>query len=273
MKLRSLCRGVSAFGALWLLSACLAPTSGGSQSPTSIPGIPGGVPAPIPSIPGSPSPSGGGVGDSRDVFKTTQQQRRGDSGSSGSSGGSSSDSSSGSSGGGDGTSPIPAGGAGVPGGGGGDGTRTDGSSHGSPQTANRADGKGSAPSDGDLDRTLGNIDGTLGSEHGKTADRANTPPSDKGAGDAADAPPDAPQQQKGEQGGPNPGGLPRMPDAPPAPSDVASAGGPNAHPVIVKGARDDDVVARQLREAAEAETDPVLKEKLWDEYRRYNAGR
>lgn len=37
----------------------------------------------------------------------------------------------------------------------------------------------------------------------------------------------------------------------------------------VPGANDDDVVARQLREAAEKETDPVLKKKLWDEYRNY----
>ena len=35
---------------------------------------------------------------------------------------------------------------------------------------------------------------------------------------------------------------------------------------------DDDIVARQLREAAEKETDPELKEKLWDEYRKYKAG-
>lgn len=34
---------------------------------------------------------------------------------------------------------------------------------------------------------------------------------------------------------------------------------------------DDDIVARQLREAAEAETDPELREKLWEEYRRYKA--
>jgi len=33
--------------------------------------------------------------------------------------------------------------------------------------------------------------------------------------------------------------------------------------------RDDDVVARQLREAAESEPDPQLREKLWYEYRRY----
>ncbi len=33
----------------------------------------------------------------------------------------------------------------------------------------------------------------------------------------------------------------------------------------------DDVVARQLREAAEKETDPELKRKLWDEYHRYKS--
>lgn len=32
---------------------------------------------------------------------------------------------------------------------------------------------------------------------------------------------------------------------------------------------DDDVVARQLREAAEAETDQLLKEQLWEEYKKY----
>ena len=35
---------------------------------------------------------------------------------------------------------------------------------------------------------------------------------------------------------------------------------------------DDDIVARQLREAALAEQDPVLREKLWQEYHRYKAG-
>ena len=43
---------------------------------------------------------------------------------------------------------------------------------------------------------------------------------------------------------------------------------PNQREAIPDG-QDDDIVARQLREAAENETDPELKEKLWDEYRRY----
>ncbi|MGV6807331.1 MAG: hypothetical protein ACWA5K_05455, partial [bacterium] len=40
-------------------------------------------------------------------------------------------------------------------------------------------------------------------------------------------------------------------------------------PADVGDGRDDDIVARQIREAAMKETDPVLREKLWDEYRKY----
>lgn len=47
-----------------------------------------------------------------------------------------------------------------------------------------------------------------------------------------------------------------------------SGGDDGASPV----AQDDDIVARQLREAAEKETDPVLKEKLWKEYYDYKKG-
>jgi len=36
--------------------------------------------------------------------------------------------------------------------------------------------------------------------------------------------------------------------------------------------QDDDIVARQLREAAEKETDPELKAKLWKEYEDYKKG-
>lgn len=42
--------------------------------------------------------------------------------------------------------------------------------------------------------------------------------------------------------------------------------------VVPPDAPDDDIVARQLREAAIAEQDPVLQEKLWQEYHRYKAG-
>jgi hypothetical protein len=41
---------------------------------------------------------------------------------------------------------------------------------------------------------------------------------------------------------------------------------PDDIPVMV----DDDIIARQLREAALAEEDPELRERLWEEYRKYN---
>ncbi len=47
---------------------------------------------------------------------------------------------------------------------------------------------------------------------------------------------------------------------------------PGPVPADVPDARDDDIVARQLREAATRETDPALREKLWQEYRKYKTG-
>lgn len=49
-------------------------------------------------------------------------------------------------------------------------------------------------------------------------------------------------------------------------------GSESEQPPDVGDGSDDDVVARQLREAAEKEADPELKEKLWEEYRRYKKG-
>jgi hypothetical protein len=46
---------------------------------------------------------------------------------------------------------------------------------------------------------------------------------------------------------------------PPVPEDIPSPQG-------------DDIVAQQLREAAAVETDPNLRAKLWDEYKKYKAG-
>ena len=46
----------------------------------------------------------------------------------------------------------------------------------------------------------------------------------------------------------------------------------SGQPSDVPNGSDDDVVARQLREAAEKETDPELKKKLWEEYKKYKQG-
>lgn len=50
--------------------------------------------------------------------------------------------------------------------------------------------------------------------------------------------------------------------------DYQHAGG-NAPPADIPDGSDDDVVARQIREAAMKESDPALREKLWEEYRKY----
>jgi len=49
----------------------------------------------------------------------------------------------------------------------------------------------------------------------------------------------------------------------------SSASGNGAPATIIPDGNDDDIVARRLRKAAEVETDPELKEKLWKEYVEY----
>ena len=48
--------------------------------------------------------------------------------------------------------------------------------------------------------------------------------------------------------------------------------GPAPIPDDIPSPQGDDIVAKQLREAAAAEQDPALREKLWDEYKRYKQG-
>ena len=73
-------------------------------------------------------------------------------------------------------------------------------------------------------------------------------------------------QQTGATGGQRQGG--------PVDSSQGSgdAGNDSDQPADIGDGSDDDVVARQLREAAEKESDPELKAKLWEEYRRYKRG-
>ena len=53
------------------------------------------------------------------------------------------------------------------------------------------------------------------------------------------------------------------------PASQEQEGSSNTQVTDIPSGNDDDVIARQLREAAEAETDPEIKEKLWEEYRKY----
>lgn len=91
---------------------------------------------------------------------------------------------------------------------------------------------------------------------------------------------------QGGQGMPGQGGMPggviatNSGEGPQAGGSGGSVGGRNGGPASeaegefpvpddIPSGRDDDVVARQIREAAMNEPDPELRERLWDEYRRY----
>ena len=83
------------------------------------------------------------------------------------------------------------------------------------------------------------------------------------------------QETGGSPGGNREGGQPGDQRAG-GPEDSSEGSGENGsdrdQPSDIPDGSDDDVVARQLREAAEKETDPELKAKLWEEYRRYKRG-
>lgn len=112
--------------------------------------------------------------------------------------------------------------------------------------------------DGALEEALGALDGQILAEREVLEQRSNERP-----GGAAPA------------GGASGGGMPQA-DAqaqtggPPAPANRPAPPMPRGEaPEDIADAQDDDIVARQLREAALAEPDPELREKLWEEYRRY----
>lgn len=82
-------------------------------------------------------------------------------------------------------------------------------------------------------------------------------------------------EQTAAGGGTNSGGG-SLPDTTPGRTDTRAVTMPGpvttVLPADIPDARDDDVVARQLREAAMAESDPELRQALWDDYRRYTSG-
>jgi len=71
----------------------------------------------------------------------------------------------------------------------------------------------------------------------------------------------------GEQGE---GGNGRENDGPTENNQTADKSKEDAEPDVPDIVENEDIVARQIREAAEAETDPELQKKLWEEYENYN---
>lgn len=109
--------------------------------------------------------------------------------------------------------------------------------------------KAASPRDGEGGGAGGQGDGDLGAGEGEDAAQA-------GEGDAQLA---AAEDGSTENNGSAGSGSTRPGDRSPPPPGTPDGS-------------DDDVVARQLREAAEKETDPVLKKKLWEEYKKYKEG-
>jgi hypothetical protein len=134
------------------------------------------------------------------------------------------------------------------------------------------DGSGSSKSaaEEELKGALEDFDGEILAERGalkKSADNTPTPAGARGPGlpqgneqsgaEGSDANTDSRSQQS----------RARIPNRPPPPRR-----GSEPLPVDIPDAKDDDIIARQLREAALQESDPELKEKLWAEYQRYKNG-
>lgn len=134
--------------------------------------------------------------------------------------------------------------------------------------------------DGEFDRSLGDFDERLAREQGELQGMedkqasANQQRARQDGGQAGGGQPGSGEGQISRAPAPLPpvtgGGL--LPEegtrrrGPGSPGDRASL---PPVPDDVPSGQNDDVVARQLREAAENETDPALREKLWDEYRQY----
>jgi len=108
-----------------------------------------------------------------------------------------------------------------------------------------AERAGSSPSGGGT----GSGHGSSGGAAGESAPSGETDSGGSSGGNAQEG-----DDSEGSVGGSGPGGE-----------------GSSRAPADVGDGADDDIVARQLREAAMAEEDPELREKLWDEYRRYKA--
>ncbi len=138
-------------------------------------------------------------------------------------------------------------------------------------------GKKGSGAAGDLEEALEDFDGGIMAERSAIRDKAASTPN-AGGGNARGATGIARGGSKsgnsGVGGGDGDGNnAPDMGALPDGPSAISRApGAPNRTagiPKDVDDARDDDVIARQLREAAMAETDPAIREKLWADYQKY----
>jgi hypothetical protein len=134
----------------------------------------------------------------------------------------------------------------------------------------------SSSADGALDDALEDFDGEILAERAVIRTRSNETAGTAGAESQPGGVGGTGNDDGAVDGG---GGAASMPAMPGGPMGGTPSSRGRAVPVppgagascrtTFRDASDDDIIARQLSEAAQQETDPVLKEKLWDEYRKY----
>jgi hypothetical protein len=127
-----------------------------------------------------------------------------------------------------------------------------------------------------LNKSLTTFDGKLLKERQMLEDQETSDGSAGTQDGAATAATPGSESEEGSVFGENPEGSPSAGEKPPvAPqrgSSTSQQGGRPHTPPDIPDGHGDDIIARQLREAAENETDPVLREKLWEEYKKYKGG-
>ncbi|NOX52132.1 MAG: hypothetical protein GXP16_16585, partial [Gammaproteobacteria bacterium] len=137
-------------------------------------------------------------------------------------------------------------------------------SQGQPGEGNSDNSASGSSGDDELDGALQDFDGEILAER-------EIIKSSPGASGSIELPTDESTDSSGSSdgGAVSSGQLPRRAMPPtPAPPRRGAEGIPDNIP----DAKDDDIIARQLREAAMQELDPELQEKLWQEYRKYKKG-
>jgi hypothetical protein len=134
--------------------------------------------------------------------------------------------------------------------------------------------------DGKLDASLGTFDDQLRREQQRTAQERDSRAAGRPEGAAVDEAQHAGKEQggrdrsgdlrsdSGQSGDAKSDGTEKGGEQKTGAAMPQGGGGASASNAIPSGV-DDDIIARRLRKAAEAETDPELKEKLWKEYRDY----
>jgi len=129
--------------------------------------------------------------------------------------------------------------------------------------AGTAEGSAEPGGDGELNKALEVFDGEILAEREVIRNRAN----EVGSGAVLPSLPTSSSSADDDSQPQSPGGATSTMPRNRNPAPVAGPSGPV--PEDLPDAKDDDIIARQLREAAMQESDPILKEKIWDEYRRY----